>query len=322
MLTPAQNLDQRNLDLRSETFFSTPDFVEAWVRSHGQGYRAAALSVEGSGPRRIMHGVQRFGAGAREYNLLAPDGLYSSPGWRGQLEKPTIANLVDQLMSGRAASFDWNVRFDHESLAAELISLGVGFRRTTTSVLHLSEDHERIFAGYSASIRNHIRKGYRRGVTVRRTDDPKDLHAYYLLHLRRADEKGGYSSVSSFEFLSRLIELRKVTVFLVAEFEGRIIAGGIFMRDGCSVFYFHSAFDSHYSRLFPSCVIIDEAVRRACQGGATFFNLGGSNGIAALDKFKSYWGARHELNWNFQWKHPLWGRLSSFKLTMREMLNG
>jgi hypothetical protein len=313
---------RHSVDPVSETFFSSADFAEAWAQSLGAAYRAVALLVEGSGPDRTMHAIQRVDSFGRNYNFLAPDGLYSSPAWKGRLEQATVSRVLDKLMTAQSASFEWNVRFDHSPLAAELISLGCSFDRTETSVLYLTKEYDRIFSSYNTSIRNHIRKGYRRGLVVRRSQSREDLRTYYLIHKRRAEEKGGYSFILPFELLASLIEISGVTLFLLAEYKGRAIAGGIFLRDGCSVFYFHGAFDSSYSNLYPSCVILDEAIRGACHVGADFFNLGGSNGIVSLDRFKSFWGAKHELNWRFQWKNPFWDRLSRLKLVAKEIFNG
>ncbi|MCM3902716.1 MAG: GNAT family N-acetyltransferase [Pyrinomonadaceae bacterium] len=173
--------------------------------------------------------------------------------------------------------------------------------------------YEEIFSGYSASLRNHVRKARRLGVTVRGTDSLEDFEAYYKVHLQRVEQKGGYSFVFPLEFLSELIKIHRTARFLVAESEGRIVAGGLFLRDGCSVFYLHGALDEQFSHLYPSCAIFDDAIRWASEKGAAFFNFGGSGTITSLEKFKSSWGARPELNWRFEWKNPLWTHLSRLK---------
>jgi lipid II:glycine glycyltransferase (peptidoglycan interpeptide bridge formation enzyme) len=240
---------------------------------------------------------------------LAPWGFYASPGWAGRLEQSTLKRIMNQLTGLRTRHLFWNVRFDQEPLAAGLAALGLKAERSSTHVLRLHRDHEQVFAGYNATMRNQVRQARRRGVQVRAAHSLEDLRAYYQIHLRLVEQKGGYSFLFPVELLQALLQAPDTARFLVAEYEERIVAGGFFLRDGCSVFYLHGASDREYSHAFPTCAVIDEAIRWACEGGVASFNFGGSGGIASLEKFKSFWGARSELNWHFHWVNPFWQRL-------------
>jgi hypothetical protein len=296
----------------NETFFSTFEWVEAWSRSFVKD-RLLAIPVRGSGPPRTMYGIQkgdRFGL----YSIsLAPAGRYASPGWVGELECSTLQGILDRLKGFRTRQFVWNVRFDHEPLAAGLISLGLRFRRTTTHVLHLEQDYEHIFAGYTSTNRNKIRKTGRRGVLVREAHTPDDVHAYYQMRTQMDQQKGRPASIYPVQLLLELIKIPGAVRLFVAECEGRIAAGGLFYQDGCSVMYSIGASDRSYSHFHPAYAVFDKAIRWACESGATFFDFGGSAGIASLEQFKSFWGARPELNWQFEWMNPFWARLSRLK---------
>ena len=103
---------------------------------------------------------------------------------------------------------------------------------------------------------------------------------------------------------------------LLAEFEGRVIAGGLFFRDGHSVLYWHGASDRTHSERFASRPLFDEAIRWGNDIGATSVNLGGSAGVASVERFKSMWGARVEMNRTFEWTNPLWRALSTSKAAL------
>ena len=307
---------------RSETLFSTADFVEAWSRAFAGRHRPFAVSALTSGMQRAMYGVQTPESYGLRSVSLGPASLYASPGWDDPLELPTLTGILDQIMGIRTTRFTWNVRFDHEPLAAGLKSLGIEFQLSPTHVLYLDRDYERIFAAYHATTRNHIRRAYRQGVTVRVARSPDDINAYYRVHTRLAETKGGYSFIYPIELFTELTKLRTDACLLVAECEGRVIAGGLFFQDGCSVMYWHGASDRNYSRFYPFCAVLDQAIRLACETRAAFFNLGGSAGVATLERFKSSWGARPELNWAFEWTNAFWSRLSGLKASIRKTTYG
>jgi len=83
---------------------------------------------------------------------------------------------------------------------------------------------------------------------------------------------------------------------LVAEYDRRIVAGGLFVRDDSDVIYYlHGVQDRSFSHLFPSCAVIDEGIRWACESGATVVNLGMAHKNSSLDDFKSSWGAHPDV---------------------------
>jgi hypothetical protein len=260
-----------------------------------------------------MYAVQQFSSFGRHFLYLAPFSLSASPGWQDQLSQSTLEGILKHLMVIRTNSFAWNVRFDHEPLAAGLIALGLKFSRNPTRVLGLTSDYERVFAGYSSTIRNHVRKARQRGVVVRETTSPESVAEYHRIYTRSAQQKGGYGFIYPMKLFLEMVEIRSLARLLVAEYEGHMIGGGLFFRDGNSVRYWHGASDREYSRFYPSCAVLDEAIRWACESGARFFNFGGSVGLASLDRFKAYWGAQIDFDWEFEWTNPLWTRISDLK---------
>jgi len=131
--------------------------------------------------------------------------------------------------------------------------------------------------------------------------------------VRLKQEAGGYGYVYPIELLQELVKLRRNVRLLIAEWEGQIVGGGMFLRDGCSIYYFHGAGDRAHSHLYPLPAVLDRAIQWTCEEGLAFFNLTGAPGLPDLQRFKSSWGTRCELNWTFEWFNPLWTRLSRLK---------
>lgn len=298
-----------------ETLFSSRAFIEIWTRAVPNAGYPFEVRVRGSGPDRSMYGLQKSQFGLRSI-LFGPVGLYASPGWLGSLELATVRNILAKLQGPNIRAFAWNVRFDHGELAEALSSLGIRSTHTYTFVLPLQPDYQRVFRGYSETIRNQVRRSRRAQVLVRDARDETDIDAYYHIHLRLARERG-YLSIYPCNLLVVLAGMRDAARFLVAEYENRIIGGGLFFRDGDSILYWHGASDRDYSRVFPSCAVLDEAIHWACEEGASSFNFGGSGGIQTLERFKSFWGARPEFNWRFEWSNPLWDKISYYWTRIR-----
>lgn len=295
--------------------FSSREFVETCARSFGKRYRPFEIGVRGSGPDRSFWALENGEPlGLRSFSL-APCGLHASPGWEGDLSKATLAGVIDQMKGARTRKLGWKVLFEQRELADGLESLGLKSTIESTHVVHLNGGYERVFAGYSASIRNQVRKARSRGVTVRQADDEDTVRAYYRVHTELAGQKGTYEHVHPLSLFLDLVRLPFCRL-LVAEVEGQVVAGGLFFRERSCVGYWHGATARSASSYFPIRVVMDDAIRWACDIGAASLNFGGSAGIESLEKFKASWGARVESNRVFEWRNPFWESLTRMKRSL------
>lgn len=298
----------------NETFFSSGSFINSISRAMGDGYHALAVPIGSSATERFMWAAQSVQPYTLRRIWLAPFGLPASPGWDGRLDSAVLQSVVSQLTSPRTVSIVWNIRFDHLEVAEGLQRLGfVAAKPVSTHILRLGTGHDCIFAGYNATIRNQIRKAQRAEVRVREACDAADLAAYYHIHTSLASQKGGYGQLYPIKLFQELLRDRQAVRLLIAEYQGKVVSGGLFFVDGRSVMYWHGASDRGYSHVFPSFAVINEAIRWAIASGATFFNFGNSNGMASLEQFKSFWGAQQEWNRVCVWRHPVWKCLGNAK---------
>lgn len=250
---------------------------------------------------------------------LGPAGLYASPGWNGTLESPALMGILRQLRKPRTGQFVWTVRFDQEPIAAILASIRIGSRRISTHVLPVSADYGRVAAGYHDTLRGDVRRAERQGVQIRDSEGSNDVERYYRLYEQHAARRGGYDTLYPIRLFEELLHLKQSIGLLLAELQGRLIGGAVFIRDGCSVMYWHAASDRAHSRYHPSAAILDRAIQWACGNGARFVNLGNSMGIPSLERFKESWGARREWNWRFDWENRGWKALKRVGARLRRV---
>ncbi|MEO8429902.1 MAG: GNAT family N-acetyltransferase [Acidobacteriota bacterium] len=292
--------------------FSSREFIEICARNFGEGYKPFEIPVHGSGPDRSFWALQNPEPfGLRSFSL-APGGLHASPGWVGRLTRATLAGIVDRMKGAGSRKFGWKVLFEQRELSEGLEELGLEASTESTHVLHLTAGYERVFSGYSASIRNQVRKAHARGVTVRQALDEQTVRAYYAVHTELADQKGSYEHIHPLSLFVDLVHLPFCRL-LVAEVEGRVVAGALFFEEKSCVVYWHGATARSASSFFPIRAVMDDGVRRACEMGAGSLNFGGSAGIESLAKFKESWGAIVESNRVFGWRNPLWESLTRVK---------
>jgi hypothetical protein len=205
------------------TFFGTAEFTLALSRWFGHSHSQLALPVRGSGPRRTLYACQTPARYCSRYVSLAPLGLCASPGWIDHLERSTVERIVHCLAVLRTRRFIWNVRFDHEPLATALASLGLSLERVPTRVVHLDKDYDDVFAGYSATTRNHVRRARALGVKVRDAITSEDVQAYFRVHQRLVQQeqaRRGYGYIYPVELLLELL-CHGSGRLLIAECDGR-----------------------------------------------------------------------------------------------------
>ena len=95
-------------------------------------------------------------------------------------------------------------------------------KKTLTSVIDLTRPLEDIRSGMRAKfILSQIEKGIRRGITVEKSDD---LAAFYPVYLRFRKGKNLARE--------RFATLKENGILFLASYEGRLVAGGVFIGDG------------------------------------------------------------------------------------------
>lgn len=299
--------------MASATVACSLRFVGAVCSALGARHRVLPLPVSGSGEPRTMYSLAEAAPFLTRQVSLGPFSLPASPGWEGRLGPETVAGVLRRLQGPGTRGFTWHVRFDHGPLARLLEASGLPSRRNSTRVLPVDLGYERAASAFSATIRNQVRKAERRGVRVRIGAGAEDVRAYHRLHEELVASREWRGHRYPLPLLMELAAMTEAVRLLVAEWEGNVIAGKLFLRDPDTVFYWQGAVDPRFHHLHASRAILDEAVRWAADAGAAALDLGGSAGIASLAAYKEAWGATRADNWSFQWHNPLWQRLSALK---------
>ncbi len=283
------------------TLFSTDSFLKAWLAVPHHHY--TPQSTVGSfslGDGMLLSGIIHRSEAHGYFAECGPHGLYAAPS--PMAPGPGFGpRLTDALAAEGIARLIWNVRFDHEELSTLLRREGWTGAPAETRVVLLNDGYEAVFAGYSATRRNQIRKAQRRAVRIREARDAQDIASYYRLH-EELEEARNFGTRYPLALINALAGLKESTL-LIAEVEDRVIAGALFFVDGDSMLYWHGGADRAASEFFAMPALMDAAIQRACAVRVRSFNFGGSPSDS-LTFFKESFGATKQVNWSFQIQAP------------------
>lgn len=163
-----------------------------------------------------------------------------------------------------------------------------------THELALEPDAEAVFRTFhKGQVQRQIRRAERLGVTVRRATSRADLDEdYYRLHSATRRRLGVPAQPRRFFTLlwERLLE-RGLGELLLAEHDGRVVAGAVFLHHAGRTVYKYGASDPAFWRLNPNHAIFWRAIESSIEAHRRVFDFGRSGlDDHGLRAFKAGWG--------------------------------
>jgi hypothetical protein len=283
---------------RGTALFSTDSFVRAWVAEFEKDARVVSLSLGIGSEQSTMHGVGRPAGSGFFAAEFGPYGICACPSPYPLHCRYLRRDLLQQLKKNRLCDLMWHVRFDNESLTSLLHNAGFNSEPYWTHALTLDKPHQEIFAAYSTTRRNQIRKCYRRGVAIRQAQNQADVLGYCQMHEKLEVEKG-FRLRYPRGLINELFQIKEHTILLLAEVENRVIGGALCFRDGDALIYWHGAADSDYAEYFPMGALLDQAVKISLHKQLKHFDFGASPSDS-LRHFKESFGAQSRQNRSFR----------------------
>jgi len=161
----------------------------------------------------------------------------------------------------------------------------------------LSPSSDEMHARLKKSVKGAIKKSRVLDVQVRTADSPADMAAYYQLHLRTRSRKHGMPTQPRrfFADMWETFGADGTVRLLLAEHEGKAIAGMVLFASGSTVRYAYGASHESYLHLLPNNLLMWEAMTWAGQAGYTCLDLGRTaRDNEGLLRFKRGWGGVEE----------------------------
>jgi len=171
-----------------------------------------------------------------------------------------------------------------------------GFRSTPYAshvrsewVLDLRPDETTLLAGMKEKWRYNIRLAGRKGVIVRQGQGQADIDAFYRLYQVTSDRDQFFiHQKSHYEDVMRLYGKDDRAVMLLAEYDGRLIAGIIVLRLGRWSWYMYGASGNEQRNLMPNHLLQWTGMQWARTHGCWYYNFRGIPDI--LEESQELWG--------------------------------
>ena len=161
-----------------------------------------------------------------------------------------------------------------------------------TSIVDLAEGAEAALARMDGKTRRMAGQAQRRGVQCTRATDPGRVDRYYAM-LEESAIRWGRKTPT---YPKRLLEALAVrggddVEIWFATFEGEAIAGGVMLYGADEANFWSAAMRAEFGTLRPSNALNVALIGAAAERGVRWYNLGSSEGLPGVARFKEGLGA-------------------------------
>ncbi|MCY2966628.1 MAG: GNAT family N-acetyltransferase, partial [Planctomycetota bacterium] len=155
--------------------------------------------------------------------------------------------------------------------------------------LALDPDPERVWKGFDPKVRNQVRKGEKSGLTVE-TVVGNDIAEFYDVYSHNMRDLGSPPHSRQF-FQSVKDSFADDAQIHLARFEGRVVGGGMTIRNGSRLDIPWASSLHDFNRLCVNHALYWHMIRGASVAGCQSFYFGRSTRGSGPHHFKKQWGA-------------------------------
>jgi lipid II:glycine glycyltransferase (peptidoglycan interpeptide bridge formation enzyme) len=275
-----------------------------WAELKGDfGWSVRRMAVTDKNKPLLMAQILERGLPAGQRFWYSPRG----PLWVGPESSKAFGMLAESASKEAALRGVLFWRID-PALEQTKIPLNMfGFKRTSeqlqpdhTLLVDLRGAEEEILAQMKEKGRYNIGLAGRKGVTIRSSEDEKDLKEFYSLE--KITAKRDKIVIHNYSYYKKMFEAmtgRGQGELLLAEFEGKVLSAAIVEYFGPGGTYLHGASSNEHRDLMANYLLQWEGMRRAKARGALWYDLRGlapeddpHHPYANLRQFKTRFGGK------------------------------
>ena len=161
-----------------------------------------------------------------------------------------------------------------------------------TSVIDLAGGADAALAKMSGNSRRMAGQAERKGVTYSREAGQSAMQVYYGLLVESSARRGLSTPKLPIGFYEMLLQLGGNDVEIwIARYNGEAIAGIIALYGGMEVSIWSAATRMEFATLRPQNILNVAVIRAAVERGLRWYNLGASEGLPGVKRFKEGLGA-------------------------------
>ena len=265
---------------------------------HQRYYLATTQNGDVSGILPLIHVKSRlFGNRLISLPFCEHGGPLADPRLKDEETRRVIEGLLDATNNlARALGVEYvEIRNPQASVMQDLhCAQGYSaFQKYTTFKIDLAREQKELWSSLHQRARNKVRKAVKSGVEVEEADGVQRLKDYYKLYLKTQRRHGspphGYKL---FEKLYDAYQPKGKMKILLAEHQGKPIAGLINFHHNKMIFGWDSVGDAEHRRFHPTNLLLWNTVEWGVKNGYRTFDLGRTRRATTVYRFKSGWGGK------------------------------
>ena len=173
------------------------------------------------------------------------------------------------------------------------------------AVIDLRDGADAALARFKGVARRMAGQALRKGVTVSRESNAMDV--YYGLLEESAKRWGLSAPHLPRSIFDAVLEFGGDDVEVwIARYEGEAIAGGVMLYGSEEAFFWSAAMRAEHSSLRPSNLLNAEMIKASVERGMKWYNLGASEGLGGVERFKESLGAELVDYTTLSWKSSVY----------------
>ncbi|HEV7179873.1 MAG TPA: GNAT family N-acetyltransferase [Candidatus Baltobacteraceae bacterium] len=277
------------------TFFARPAFTRAFCDAFPHAEPWPVL-VEHKGEEYIVPAIRSHARLGFKHAVAFPLGGYSCV--LNERGEPAAEPYYSEVLKKASGAFD-TFSFVGWPLAAQPNISGASATTHSTAVVDCSLGREHVLRGMRGVTRRMIGQSARRGVCcVQSPTDAVSVSRYYAM-LEEASARWGLTEPTiSRELLDAVIARGGENVELwFAQLDGEAIAGGVILFGRDELFFWSAAMRRDFSQYRPSNALNARLLERAIERDVRWYNLGASEGLHGVERFKHDLGA-HDVTYS------------------------
>jgi hypothetical protein len=189
-----------------------------------------------------------------------------------------------------------------------------GCHRTVhqASVIDLRDGADAAVSRFKGVARRMAGQAVRKGVTCGREPDSAEL--YYGLLEEAAKRWGMEAPHLPLRLFQAIVAFGGEDVEIwIGRYKGEAIAGAIVLYGSSESFVWSAAMRAKYADLRPMNLLHVEMIKAACERGLAWYNLGASEGLGGVARFKESLGAELVDYPTLSWRSSLYDRYSKLR---------
>lgn len=224
-------------------------------------------------------GPPPFAGGAgRRWDTFTPE--YSGPVWIGPPRVHPGGERFAELFAAHCREQEVVAEFAHLSPWAPLELLDPACVQPDREIVYvdLARGEEELWKhSLTSDARRQVKQAAHAGVRVRRSASAEDLREFHRLHQLTMERRGALDRYHlSLEDLGAIFEtMPGNAVLALAEHDGRVVAGGLYLHDASQVVWYLSAADMAFAGVRPVNAYHWEVIRWAAGQGKRRMLCGG-----------------------------------------------